>query len=88
MRRRCSSACVPLLALDGIDEQIEVLPDPGVLFRLPQRGEPLQHATRGGVIAGGPAWLEVERRRIEALEPQRRSLLGLERAERLEYDRR
>jgi len=76
------------LALDGIDEQVEVLPDPGVLFRLPQRGEPLQHAARGGFIAGGPAWLEVERRRIEALEPQRRSVLGLERAERLEYDRR
>src|SRR5437762_9297142 len=39
-------------------------------------------------MASGPAWLEVERRRIEALKPQRRSLLGLERAERLEYDRR
>src|SRR5467141_2075734 len=74
------------LALDGIDEQVEVLPDPGILFRLPQRGEPPQHAARGGVIAGGPAWLEVQDRRIEALEPQRRSLLGLERAERLEYD--
>src|SRR5467141_2123667 len=76
------------LLLDGIDEQVEVLPDPGVLFCLPQRGEPLQHAARGGLIASGPAWLEVERRRIEALEPQRRSVLGLERAERLEYDRR
>src|SRR6266480_2740535 len=76
------------LALDGIDEQVEVPADPGVRFRLPQRGEPLQHAARGGLIASGPAGLEVERGRIEALKPQRRSLLGLERAERLEYDRR
>ena len=46
------------LALDGIDEHVEVLADPGVRFRLPQRGEPLQHAARGGLMASGPAWLE------------------------------
>jgi hypothetical protein len=64
------------LSLDRIDEQVEVLPDPRVSFRLPQRGKPLQHAARGGVIAGDSAWLEVERRRIEALEPSDEACSG------------
>ena len=56
------------LSLDRIDEQVEVLPHPGVPFRLPQRSEPLQHATRSRFIAGDPACLEVEHRGIETLD--------------------
>src|SRR5882672_3861093 len=75
------------LALDRVDEDVEVLSYLRIGFGLSLCRQQLQHASRRSVVALRILRAEVEHGRVETIDTQFRRKLGVESALHLDYDR-